>query len=734
MFVFMLLIGLGDPLPTIVMRVDDTQIRESCRIEIPPDTVIEDANDDGVIQITAGNIVVEFAEGAALRGAKTGVIPSDYRGYAIRIDGQSGVTLRGVRAGGFRGGIWATNADGLVVENADFADLRRDRLKSTPVAEDAGDWLWPHQNDAQEWRKNYGAAICIEDSKAATVRAGRVRASQNGLILDRVTGAKVYDNDFSFLSGWGVAMWRSSGNVISRNALDFCVRGYSHGVYNRGQDSAGILVFEQCRDNVFAENSATHGGDGFFGFAGREALGEAQPPTADFDYKRRGCNDNLLIGNDFSYAPAHGIELTFSFGNQYIGNRLVGNAICGVWGGYSQDTLISANAIETNGEMAYGLERGGVNIEHGRGNRVIGNSFRGNRCGVHFWWDEEGDFLARPWGKVNGSASTANLIAGNTFERDELVFHFRGAGDVVVGQNTVRDAKREMQADEAHRINREDVTLPMAETPKYAVYGEKRPVGARPELRGRENIIMTEWQPWDHAAPLVRLIEARGAGATYQLHKVPGEPMARVEGANIEGRWDGAVLNGDGKYVVSATLPGVHSYTLHVSGADFDRTIRGTIVSAPWDVTFFSWKEGNGKGDSVDPREKLDAWRALASGPRAVQVRADRLMLKYSGGGPKNLKLSDTLTQSEIGPDHFGMIARTVLPLERGKWRITTTSDDGVRVSVDGKALIDNWTWHGPTRDHGIMELDTARTVEIVVEHFEIDGHAVLEFDIAAEP
>ena len=66
-------------------------------------------------------------------------------------------------------------------------------------------------------------------------------------------------------------------NSTARNACDFCIRGYSHGVYNRGQDSAGILMFEQCSGNVIAENSATHCGDGLFAFAGKEALGETEP-------------------------------------------------------------------------------------------------------------------------------------------------------------------------------------------------------------------------------------------------------------------------------------------------------------------------------------------------------------------------------------------------------------------------------------------------------------------------
>jgi len=152
---------------------------------------------------------------------------------------------------------------------------------SHTAPDDGHDWLRPHDNDAGEWAARYGAGLVVERSDAVTIRRCRARRVQNGVILDRVGGARVHDNDLSFLSGWGLALWRSSDNVISRNALDFCVRGYSHGVYNRGQDSAGLLMFEQCSRNLVAFNSITHGGDGVFAFAGREALGEgggADPP------------------------------------------------------------------------------------------------------------------------------------------------------------------------------------------------------------------------------------------------------------------------------------------------------------------------------------------------------------------------------------------------------------------------------------------------------------------------
>ena len=77
------------------------------------------------------------------------------------------------------------------------------------------------------------------------------------------------------------------------------------------------------------------------------------------------------------------------------------------------------------------------------------------------------------------------------------------------------------------------------------------------------------------------------------------------------------------------------------------------------------------------------------------------------------------------------MIGKTELPLLAGTWELTTTSDDGVRVIVDGNPIIENWTHHGPTRDTGTFELAADKTVEITVEHFEINGYATLDFAIS---
>jgi len=714
-------VGTAQELPTVRVTSDDVRISQSCTIVIPAGTIIEDLNSNGVIQIVASDVEVTFAPGSHLRGSPRDRRPDEYRGYGIRLDGQSNVTIKGARVSGFWGGLWATKAHGLTLDAIDASDNRRAYLKSTPAAEDSGDWLFPHDNDENQWLHNYGAAMYVEDSNRITIRNCTVRGGQNALCLDRVNDSKIYDNDFSFNSGWGIAMWRSSRNTISRNACDFCVRGYSHGVYNRGQDSAGILMFEQNCDNVIAENSATHGGDGFFGFAGKEALGETGNHPPDW-YKRRGNNDNLLIGNDFSYAPAHGIEMTFSFGNVFYDNRLVENAICGVWGGYSQNTLIARNQIEGNGEMAYGLERGGVNIEHGRRNRILANTFKTNKCGVHLWGGPVGAFADKPWAKANGTESKDNFAGDNQFVGDKLAFHLRGPGELILGENSLENVDQEMSK-EPESLVRKGAKADVPARPRYVAYGSTRPVGARPQLRGRQNIVMTEWGPWDHESPLVRKVQDTGDSVRFDLHNVSPNATITVEGDGVRGQ---DYAGPDARiFTLSCAGPGVHPYRLQVKDGQWRHEIRGTLISTTWDLTFFKWTEAD------DPRTNLPAWRNLSRGKTAVSGQSRQLTLQYAWGGPSEQNLSEAITTAKLGGDHFGMIAKTHLLLSAGTWEFTTLSDDGVRVLVDGKPVIENWAWHGPTRDVGQLTLTDDKTIQIVVEHFEIDGYSVLELGIS---
>lgn len=752
-------------LPVLEVTRDDTRITRSCRVVIPPGAVIADTNTNGVLHVAADGVTLEFAPGSELRGAPPGTPGDQLRGIGIRIEGRRNVRVVNARVHGYFNGLVAVRTDGLRVVGGDFSDNYRQRLRSTPRAEDGADWLFPHHHDHLKWRDQYGGALCVEASARVIIRAVRVRRGQNGILLDRVTDAQIYDNDCSFLSGWGLALWRSSRNVIARNAFDFCVRGHVEGVYNRGQDSAGILCFEQSSDNVFVENSATHGGDGFFGFAGREALGELWleqererlrretgrqevddlirvPPEVARDFSARGCNRNVLLGNDFSYAPAHGIEITFSEGNVIARNRLVENAICGIWGGYSSDTLIAENLIAGNGGMAYGLERGGVNMEHAADNRIVANTFLNNKCAIHLWWDNDAALLRSPGVAGHYRGVSGNVIAGNTFivdgrhpfvtlrpEEKLIVLQLRDDGtnnvrDNVYAANMVRlevTNAVEFAVQPGITLRREG-TPPRYALPRLKVPGKTRPVGARPHLRGRDKILLDEWGPWDHESPLVRPLREGGGERTWEVFGVTNlQVELRASGARLE-REPGP--GGRSELLRLRAEPGVRPFELRLQGANFQQVLHGTLVGASWEAVFFSWPA------TADPREDLAGWRALATGPTAVQTRLDVLDLNYGWRGPKDLGLDAALNQRGPGGDHFGMIARTRLTLPAGRWRLVSWSDDGVRVTVNGQPVIENWTWHGPTRDEGYFEQPAAGEVEITVEHFEIDGYAVLRLEI----
>ena len=187
----------------------------------------------------------------------------------------------------------------------------------------------------------------------------------------------------------------------------------------------------------------------------------------------------------------------------------------------------------------------------------------------------------------------------------------------------------------------------------------------------------------------------------------------------------------ESQVTVTAVEPGVRPYRLRIraSGkplAEFN----GTLLAAKWQATFFNWPT------NVDPRTNLVAYRQLADGPSAVSDQLDELSLRYGMRGPSELGISPKITAAKLDRRHFGMVARTRLPLARGAWEFATLSDDGVRVTVDGQPVIENWAWHGPTRNTGTLTLEQDRAVEIKVEHFQIDGYAVLDFSVRprAEP
>ncbi len=447
------------------------------------------------ITVAGSDIDLDFT-GVILNGAPTTTSPDAYRGIAICIENGRNITIRNLKARGYKIALLASQVESLHLLSCDFSYNYRPRLKSTPQKEVLSDWLSFHHNDSDEWLR-YGAGIYLRNCDRARIEGCTVSGGQNGLLMTRCNDGVILNNNFSFNSGVGLGLYRSSRNTVVHNRMDWCIRGYSHGVYNRGQDSAGILVYEQSRNNTFAHNSATHSGDGFFLWAGQTTMDSGQG----------GCNDNVIAFNDFSHASNNGIEVTFSR-NMLVCNRL---DYCdyGIWAGYSFGTEIRANRFKNN--------RVGIAIEHGQDNIIQDNEFAGDRTGIKLWQNPKQD---QNWGypKQRDTRSRNYIISGNRFT----------------------DVAKPLDIVETTDVIRFSSQFP----DRWELGGVLMPGGVNALLpvghpRGRRYILMGEWGPYDFKSPKLGPMESLLDGRRrFEILGPPGEwrllEASGVESVSVE--------------------------------------------------------------------------------------------------------------------------------------------------------------------------------------------------------
>ena len=673
-------------LPLLTEIGDETRIDHSVRVA-PGVYYAEDLDNNAAITIVANNVTLDLT-GVVLVGAESSIDPDAFHGVAIRAEGVSGLRILGGTVRGYRVAIEVIGGTGHSIERCDLSGNFRQRLKSTPDAEASSDWLWPHENDDDEWSKRYGAGLHLKSVRNSSVTDVTVRAGQNGIILNRSSAITVSGCDASFLSGWGLALWRTTDSIIEKNRFDYCVRGYSHGIYARGQDSAGILVFEQSSRNTFRANSGTHSGDGFFLFAGNETLKETG---------EGGSNDNLVTQNDFSHAVANSIEATFSTGNRFEQNRLDGSNY-GVWAGYSSLSTFRGNRIGENSIA-------GIAIEHGSNNVIVDNHFNDNPIGVSLWWDEDPALRVSEFAKRRSTESRDNHIVRNTFDGDVVAIELRDAENTIVGENIFTGTAQTLV-----REGRGSVSEPNQKWPLGSVWPPSAPINI--EGAGRERIFIDEWGPYPYAGDReLRVwpstLEGVSAGRVHLLGPGLEFSIDAIAGA-IELSARSGRLPTTIQVSPRAGTTGVIPFTFVVMTEDGEVTVRGTLLALLWEVEYRGW-------EAVGAYDPPGDWQIVrATAPLAKESRAN-LDLKIGGGAPAD----------GVPSDHFAIVATSTFTVPAGRYRVKVVSDDGVRVRLDDTIIHEDWTWH-PTRTQSIeVELDSTPH-RFEVEHFEIDGHATL--------
>lgn len=80
-----------------------------------------------------------------------------------------------------------------------------------------------------------------------------------------------------------------------------------------------------------------------------------------------------------------------------------------------------------------------------------------------------------------------------------------------------------------------------------------------------------------------------------------------------------------------------------------------------------------------------------------------------------------------IGVDNFSVRWTRTVPFSAGRYRFTALSDDGVRVWVNGRRVIDGWYDHEPRTFSADVDVP-AGNIPIQVEYYEAGGNALVQF------
>lgn len=757
----------------------------------PGEYALANADNDaksGVITIRGNNLTVDF-QGATFLGSDWDTEPDKRAGTAIVVEGNN-ITIKNVKAHGYKIGLIARNSQNVKIQGCDFSYNWKQRLGSTDEREDLGDWMSFHKNENDEWLR-FGAGIYLRNCNKAEVSNTRIIGGQCGLMMMESNDGSIFNNSFSFLSAIGLGMYKSSGNKVMHNNIDWCVRGYSHTRWNRGQDSAGILIYEQSNKNVFAYNSVTHGGDGFFLWAGQYTM----------DTGKGGCNDNLLYGNDFSHAPTNGIEATFSR-NKFVNNLLM-ECWHAIWGGYSFDSEVVGNIFGYNAQA--------IAWEHGQNNRVVNNMFYRDQEGIVLWQNKTQD---PNWGypKAKDTSSRDWIIRANEFnytatnafnlkdtKRVEILRNYvssvgqfiKQEGDLTGlassgnwlwlenkdrlgphANNTVTYGADNKPQAAYLRPDGNNIESPWVETEKYldrfvltwAPYPKdpkpnrnmssdkfmdeyyratrlfapaplpngKRPYLKEGQLRGRRYILVDEWGPYDFKSPKV-----------WYRGEFNGKHRFEVLGP--QGEWK--VTQKKGIATLSAEsgkVPATIDATFEPGKAN--ELVLGLEFVGAEVVTPFGKKIKAGTKVPFEYRKFVAPieWTVNFYNWKKEDVANPQqhmpLLSELNLGAPiktlktQRLDFGSSGAFFEGGPaDYFATIAEGEVELPEGEYTLEATSDDGIRVFVDDRLVIsDGWKYQVPTAYRVTLNLGGKHKIR--VEHFEISGYSALKVGLKKNP
>ena len=327
-----------------------TQVQGEVRI-CPGRYRIADPSDRGVIIAAASGTRIDL-NGVVLESGDS--VPNRYVGIGIASNGVDAVWIEGGTVRGYRYGIRLDGGRAHRITGVDVSGSRGQALRSTAQRPDSADRL---DLATPETFVAYGGGILLQGVVGASIVGVTARGSQNGLALLDARETFVADNDLSGNSGWAIHLWRSSGNVITRNRAHHTARCSAPVLDCR---AAAILLREASDSNLITDNDLSSSSTGLL-------LTGVRPLT-------RPSIGNLIYRNDASFAAGSAFTAEFTWNAIFLENRADSAAR-----GFFLDHLTRSTL---RGNTVIGAHEAAIAVQHGSDNTIAANLLLGARIGI----------------------------------------------------------------------------------------------------------------------------------------------------------------------------------------------------------------------------------------------------------------------------------------------------------------------------------------------------------------
>ena len=316
-----------------------TQVQGEVRV-CPGRYRIADPNERGVIIAAASGTRIDLS-GVVLESGDS--VAGRFVGVGVASRGVDGVSILGGTVRGYRFGIRLDGGRGHRVTGTELSGSR-----ALPSAQTSPpDSATPLDVAAQDTFLTYGGGVLLVRTTGAAITGVTARSATTGIGLVEARESYVADNDVGGNTAWGIHLFRSSRNTITRNRADHTLRC----VPPTDCRAAAILVREGSDSNTIADNDITASSSGL--------LVTARVPLT------RPSIGNLVYRNDASGATGAGIVAEFVWNLTLMENR-ADSTDQGIRLDHVTGALLRGNTV-------IGAREAAIAAEHGRDNAIETN-------------------------------------------------------------------------------------------------------------------------------------------------------------------------------------------------------------------------------------------------------------------------------------------------------------------------------------------------------------------------